>query len=78
MKFGLMTSECRLGPTGGNGWDSILAQARLAEAVGFDSVWFPDHFISIELFGKTVIPALAASCASTPRGRERAQAHLQA
>jgi F420-dependent oxidoreductase-like protein len=45
MKCGLMTSECRPGPTGGNGWDSILAQARRAESVGFDSVWFPDHFM---------------------------------
>jgi len=45
MKFGLMASECRPGPTGGNGWDSVLAQARRAEAAGFDSVWLPDHFM---------------------------------
>jgi F420-dependent oxidoreductase-like protein len=43
VKFGLMTSECRPGPGGGNGWDSILAQARAAEAAGFDSAWLPDH-----------------------------------
>ncbi len=30
MTFGLMTSECRTGPGGGNAWDSILAQAQAA------------------------------------------------
>ncbi len=45
MKFGLMTSECRPGPAGGNEWDSVLAQARLAESVGFDSIWLYDHFM---------------------------------
>jgi F420-dependent oxidoreductase-like protein len=43
VKFGLMTGECRVGPGGGNAWDSVLAQARAAEAAGFDSVWLPDH-----------------------------------
>jgi len=43
MTFGLMAGECRPGPGGGNGWGSVLAQARRAEAAGFDSVWLPDH-----------------------------------
>ena len=45
MKFGLMISECRPAARGGNEWDSVLAQARAAEAAGFDSVWVPDHFM---------------------------------
>lgn len=45
MRFGLVISECRPGPNGGNSWDSVLAQARAAEAAGFDSVWLPDHFM---------------------------------
>jgi len=45
MRFGLVISECREGPGGGNAWDSVLAQARAAEAAGFDSVWVPDHFM---------------------------------
>ena len=29
-------------------WTDILAQARAAEEVGFDSIWVPDHLILAE------------------------------
>lgn len=48
MKFGFMTNEFRPGPQGGNEWDSILTQARLAESLGFDKVFLYDHFMWIQ------------------------------
>jgi F420-dependent oxidoreductase-like protein len=74
VKFGLMTSECRIGPGGGNAWDSVLAQARAAEAAGFDSVWLPDHFMWDGSTGRAVgTPILEAymALAGIAAGTER-------
>jgi F420-dependent oxidoreductase-like protein len=76
VKFGLMASECRPGPAGGNEWDSVLAQARAAEAAGFDSVWLPDHFMWDGTTGRAAgtpilecYMALAGLAAATERVR---------
>jgi alkanesulfonate monooxygenase SsuD/methylene tetrahydromethanopterin reductase-like flavin-dependent oxidoreductase (luciferase family) len=54
MRFGLVLSECRPKVEGGNGWDSVLAQAQTAEAAGFDSIWLPDHFMWDGTTGRSV------------------------
>jgi alkanesulfonate monooxygenase SsuD/methylene tetrahydromethanopterin reductase-like flavin-dependent oxidoreductase (luciferase family) len=46
LKVGLFFPHAQVGPDGRKPqWESILALAQTAEAVGFDSLWFPDHFL---------------------------------
>ena len=44
MRFGLQIETYPPGPLG-NAYDTMLAVARLAEEVGFESVWYEDHFM---------------------------------
>lgn len=44
MRFGLQIETYPAGPEG-NEYDTMLAVARLAEEVGFASVWYEDHFM---------------------------------
>jgi F420-dependent oxidoreductase-like protein len=44
MRFGLQIETYPSGPTG-NEFDTMLAVARLAEEVGYDSLWYEDHFM---------------------------------
>ena len=43
MRFGLQV-ETSVGPGDENAFDRMLAVARLAEAEGFESIWYEDHF----------------------------------
>lgn len=60
-------------PLPGTPWPEALALARQAEAVGFDTIWYADHFMPLE--GDPTKPvneswtALAALAASVPRVR---------
>ena len=60
-------------PMPGTPWPDVLALARQAEAVGFDGIWYADHFMPNE--GDLTKPvneswtALAALAASVPRVR---------
>ncbi len=44
MRFGLQLDTYDL-PEGENHWERLLAVARLAEELGFESVWYEDHFM---------------------------------
>ena len=45
LKIGLFFPHAQVGPDGRKpAWESILGLAQRAEEVGFDSLWFPDHF----------------------------------
>ncbi len=45
LKIGLFFPHAQVGPDGRKPhWENILALAQSAEQVGFDSLWFPDHF----------------------------------
>ncbi len=45
LKVGLFFPHAQVGPEGRKPlWTNILALAQHAEAVGFDSLWFPDHY----------------------------------
>src|SRR5512134_666855 len=46
MKLGVILPEAEFDVEGGTArWSDLAAMARLAEDVGFDSVWFVDHLI---------------------------------
>lgn len=46
LKIGLFFQHAQVGPEGRKPeWDRILALAQHAEQAGFDSLWFPDHFL---------------------------------
>ena len=45
LKVGLVLVPFEGVPGDGHRWSNLLAQARTAEAVGFDSVWIPDHVL---------------------------------
>jgi len=46
LKVGLFFPHAQVGAGGRKPqWESILALAQTAEQVGFDSLWFPDHFL---------------------------------
>jgi alkanesulfonate monooxygenase SsuD/methylene tetrahydromethanopterin reductase-like flavin-dependent oxidoreductase (luciferase family) len=45
LKIGLFFPHAQVGPDGRKpAWESVLGLAQRAEEVGFDSLWFPDHF----------------------------------
>ena len=45
LKIGLFFQHAQVGPEGRKPeWEKIFALAKRAEEVGFDSLWFPDHF----------------------------------
>jgi alkanesulfonate monooxygenase SsuD/methylene tetrahydromethanopterin reductase-like flavin-dependent oxidoreductase (luciferase family) len=46
LKVGLFFQHAQVGPDGRKPqWENLLALARHAEQAGFDSLWFPDHFL---------------------------------
>jgi F420-dependent oxidoreductase-like protein len=69
MKFGLRNVSFVYPGRSGTVWENCLAHIQQAEADGFDSVWFMDHFYQLPLHGAedepffdcwTVLPAVAA------------------
>src|SRR5262249_11503848 len=48
LKVGLTLLPFEWNPTPNHRWATLLAVARRAEAVGFDSLWVPDHLLSRE------------------------------
>lgn len=62
MKVGLKPRE------GGSGFDETIAQTQLAEDVGFDSVWFSEHYSSFEEYiWPTPLLTLSALASRTDR-----------
>jgi alkanesulfonate monooxygenase SsuD/methylene tetrahydromethanopterin reductase-like flavin-dependent oxidoreductase (luciferase family) len=46
LKVGLFFQHAQVGPDGRKPhWENLLALAKHAEQAGFDSLWFPDHFL---------------------------------
>ncbi len=45
LKVGLLLVPFEGVPGDGHRWANLVAQARSAEAVGFDSIWVPDHVL---------------------------------
>lgn len=70
MKFGLRNVSFVYPGRDGTVWENCIAHIRQAEADGFDSVWFMDHFYQLPAHGVedepfldawTVLPAVAAA-----------------
>ena len=68
MKFGVYFSFRRL-PGDSKPWaevyDESFAQMRLAEDLGFDSVWLTEHHFSDDGYSPSVLPIAAAAAAHT-------------
>ena len=68
LKIGLFFPHAQVGPDGRKpAWANIVALAQRAEQVGFDSLWFPDHFLYPR-------GDLGLNTDGTPRGEKEAAA----